>query len=314
MKKFLKNIFLFACFSVLFYIVIMPIWSSLLPFYMSKNVRSCMGCYGHTYTRMKEAKGFRDIDVLIVGSSHAYRGIDTRVLNNNGIKAFNLGSSAQTPINTKMLLHQYLENINPKLVVYEVYVGTLGIDGLESTLDLLSNNKIDYNAIKMASELNNLVAYNTLLFSGFRQVWGLNDNFYEPIIQGKDTYILNSGYVQTKYRKYNVKEEKKSEWVLKDNQLKSLKENIDFIKSKGIDIYIMQTPITNQLYNSKTNNADVDSLLKSLGDYKNYQHALSLSESVDFYDNNHLNHEAVLKVTEILTIDIKNKLNGISKK
>ena len=88
-------------------------------------------------------------DVLIVGSSHAYRGIDPRILERDGITAFNLGSSAQTPINTKVLLHQYLEQINPKLVVYEAYAGTLAIDGVESSLDILSNNKIDINNLRL---------------------------------------------------------------------------------------------------------------------------------------------------------------------
>ena len=65
-----------------------------------------MGCYGHTFTRMQDAQKTKNVDVLIVGSSHAYRGIDPRILQKDGISAFNLGSSAQTPINTKVLLHQ----------------------------------------------------------------------------------------------------------------------------------------------------------------------------------------------------------------
>ena len=80
MKKFLINIGLFGLFAVVFYLVIMPLWSSFLPSYMSKNVRSCMGCYGHTFTRMQDAQKTKNVDVLIVGSSHAYRGVDPRIL------------------------------------------------------------------------------------------------------------------------------------------------------------------------------------------------------------------------------------------
>lgn len=288
----------------------MPLWSSALPFYMSKNVRSCMGCYGHTFTRMKEVNEAQNVDVLLVGSSHAYRGIDPRILNKKGIKAFNLGSSAQTPINTKMLLSQYLDKAKPKLVVYEVYAGTLGINGLESTLDLLSNNKIDYHSFQMAYQQNKLVSYNTLLFSYFRQLWGLNEKFTERQKQSRDLYISGTGYVQTTFRKYKVKEEKPSTWSINDNQLVALTENIEMIKSKGIDVYIIQTPITNTLYHSKTNNQQIDSLMSTFGKYKNYQNEIEFNDSLDFYDNNHMNHRLVTRFSELLANDI----NTIRKK
>ena len=314
MKKFLVNIVLFGLFSFLFYVVIMPLWSSSLPFFMSKNVRSCMGCYGHTFTRMKEAKEMKNIDVLIVGSSHAYRGIDPRILKKQGINAFNLGSSAQTPINTKMLLHQYLDSIKPKIVVYEVYAGTLVIDGLESSLDLLSNNRIDKNSFTMASKQNKLVTYNTFLFSSFRQIFGLNKTFSESLIQGDDTYIKGTGYVQTRPRIYKIKEESQKEWLINDNQLKALKENVNYINSKGIKLMLIQTPITNSLYNSKNNNKQIDSIMNSLGNYKSYQKSLIINDSLDFYDNNHMNHNLVERFSKNLSIDIKNILNGNSKK
>lgn len=304
MKKFIINIGLFSVFSILFYVIVMPLWSSFLPFYMSKNVRSCMGCYGHTFTRMQDAKKTTDVDVLIVGSSHAYRGIDPRVLKEYGITAFNLGSSAQTPINTKILLHQYLDQIKPKMVIYEAYAGTLGIDGVESSLDLLSNNQIDYNSIKMTNEVHNLLAYNTLIFSGFRQTFGLNKNFKEAIIQGDDTYISPTGYVETKFRKNILKDESVNNWKLYETQKRDFIDNINYIKSKDIDVYIIQAPITQKLYNSKLNHKEVDTFLGNLSDYKNYQGKLILNDTIDFYDSNHMNHNAVKIFSELLARDV----------
>jgi len=216
----------------------MPIWSSVMPPFMAKNVRNCMGCYGHTFTRMKDAAKTKDIDVLIVGSSHAYRGIDPRIFEKEGITAFNLGSSSQTPINTKALLHQYLDKIEPKMVLYEAYAGTLTIDGVESSLDLLSNNKIDINAINMADEIHNLLAYNTLLFSSFRQTFGLNKNFKEAPKQAGDHYISPTGFVETEYRKNIFNKEDKTHWDLRENQKEELTNNINYIKSKGIEVYM----------------------------------------------------------------------------
>ena len=95
--------------------------------------------------------------------------------------------------------------------MYEAYAGTMNIDGVESSLDILSNNKIDINSIKMANEIHNLLAYNTLIFSGFRQTFGLNKTFSEVVHQGEDTYISPTGYVETKFRKNIFNDEKISE-------------------------------------------------------------------------------------------------------
>ena len=121
MYSLLKRVIFFLIFSVIFYLFFMPLWASILPFYMAKNVRSCIGCYGHSLTRMREVKELSDIDVLIIGSSHAYRGIDPRIFKEKGLNTFNLGSSLQTPINTKILLKKYLDKLKPKLVIYVVY-------------------------------------------------------------------------------------------------------------------------------------------------------------------------------------------------
>lgn len=287
----------------------MPLWSSIMPPFMAKNVRNCMGCYGHTFTRMKDAAKTKNIDVLIVGSSHAYRGIDPRIFEKEGITAFNLGSSSQTPINTKALLHQYLDKIKPKMVLYEAYAGTLTIDGVESSLDLLSNNKIDINSINMADEIHNILAYNTLIFSSFRQTFGLNKNFNEALIQGGDHYISPTGFVETEYRKNIFNKEDKTSWQLRENQKEELINNINYIKSKGIKVYIIQTPITKKLYNAINNNAEVDSFLSSLGTYKSYQNALPLKDSTDFYDSNHLNQKAIERFNPLLVNDVKTLLN-----
>ncbi len=278
----IKRFIFFVFFAFCFYLLVMPLWASFLPFYMSKNLRSCIGCYGHTLTRMQEVKKVTDPDVLIIGSSHAYRGIDPRIFKADSINAFNLGSSAQSPINTKMLLKQYIDNVKPKLIIYEIYVGTLGIDGLTSSLDLLSNNKIDFNAIKMAKETNNFVAYNTLIFSFFRQLYGLDSYNKEEKNQGDDTYISETGFVATKYRENKLEKYSVQKWEINPTQFKALVENINYIKQKNIPYYLVQAPITQGLYQSKLNNNETDSLLSTLGPYKNYQNKLDLNDSTDF--------------------------------
>ena len=293
MRRFLINSVLFSLFATIFYILVLPVWSYIMPPFMAKNVRSCVGCYGHLFSRVKDAEKIKNPDILFIGSSHSYRGFDTRVFQKHGIKAFNLGSSSQTPINSKVLLKQYLDKINPKMVVIEAYAGTISADGVESSLDLLSNNKIDINAFNMALEVNKFQTYNTLLYGYFRQILGLNKNFEEA-----STYIKGGGYVESKFKKNPLKEEPVEKWNINPKQIAALKENIDYLKSKNISYIIVQAPITEKLYKSKTNNKEVDSLLSTFGNYKNFQGEIKLNDTLDFYDSNHLNQEAVVRFNE----------------
>lgn len=295
MKKFITKIGLFSIFALLFYVIIMPLWAYIMPSFMAKNVRSCVGCYGHLYSRVRDAENIKNPDILFIGSSHSYRGFDTRIFAKNGIKAFNLGSSSQTPINSQVLLKQYLDKINPKMVVFEVYVGTLTSDGIESALDLLSNNKIDRNAAKMAWDINKLQTYNTLLYGYFRQIFNLNKNFKEPQYQDGNTYVKGGGFVESDFRKNPLLDEKIADWELNPAQIKALKENIELVKSRHIPYLLVQAPISGKLYNARTNNAEVDQMLSKLGPYKNFQGDIKLNDTVDFYDSNHLNQQAVVK-------------------
>lgn len=295
MKNFILNIAKFLGFAIPFYIIGLCLWSWLTPPFLSKNVRSNIAAYGHFFSRSRDADKTHNVDLLFLGSSHAYRGFDTRVFSKAGYTSFNLGSSSQTPINTQVLLKQYLLKIKPKLVVYEVCAGTLSIDGVESSLDILSNGNIDKNALEMAFKLNNLLTYNTLIYGYFRQVFNLNKSLKEPVFLNGDHYIKGGGFVETKYRPYTPEFLEKNKWILNENQIKALKENLEILKNHNIPYILVQSPVTKTLYNSKSNNEDIDKLLKSLGPYKNFQYELNLDDRKDFYDNNHMNQEAVIK-------------------
>jgi len=297
MRKFVVNFLVFFVFSTVFYVVVLSIWSWVMPSFMAKNVRNCVGCYGHLNTRIKEIPKYKNIDVLILGSSHAYRGFDTRVFKKHGLKAFNLGSSSQTPIQTNVLLNQYLDELTPKLVVLEVYAGTLEIDGVESSLDLAANNKMDWNYLRTLPDLKSIHSVNSAIYGSFRELFKLNDSFVEDSIQGDDKYV-KGGYVETKFRKNPLKPERAKPWKIIPTQINYLKRNVKLLKSKEIPFVLVQTPISKKLYNSKTNNQEIDEMLSKLGKYKNFQGELKLNDTIDFYDSNHMNQSAVQRFDE----------------
>ena len=74
-----------------------------------------------------------------------------------------------------------------------------------------------------------------------------------------------------------------------------LKQNIDILKKNKIPFILIQTPISHKMYNAKTNNKETELLLSKLGKFKNFQREIELNDTIDFYDSNHLNQEAVVK-------------------
>ena len=156
MRKFIKKISLFILFSSLFYLIVLFVWASYLPDAFKPNINYRIGSYGHSFSRLKEVEQAKDVDIVFVGSSHAYRGFDPRIFKKEGFSCFNLGSGSQTPFQTKLLLDRYLDQLNPHVLVYEVYPATFTLDGVESAVDLLSNGKIDEYSIEMAWDINHL--------------------------------------------------------------------------------------------------------------------------------------------------------------
>jgi hypothetical protein len=259
--------------------------------------------YGHTYSRLEEVKKIRDVDVLFLGSSRAYRSFDPRIFEKNGLKTFNLGTSSQTPLQTNVLLNRYLENLNPKLVIYVVYIETFVIDGVESSIDIISNDKNDLYSLKMALTNNNIKVYNTLIYSIIDCAL-TNKKIKEPKTKGKDTYI-SGGYIESELAYYQCEVYPKSKWIINPTQLNEFEKAIQLFKEKHINYLIVNVPVTSSLYNSY-NNAEFDSIMSNYGRYYNFNGMVALDDSLHFFDASHLNQKGVeifnRKMLEIITL------------
>ncbi|MBP8824421.1 MAG: hypothetical protein KBH07_12335 [Flavobacteriales bacterium] len=117
---------------------------------------------GDTWLRFREFDPRQRYDAVIIGSSHAYRGYDPYVFAQRGHKVFNLGSSAQTPLNTYWLVQEFLDSTNTPLLIFDVYMGSFRNRGLESTADLCQNQPSDAAAAGMAFDLRDLRGLNLL--------------------------------------------------------------------------------------------------------------------------------------------------------
>jgi hypothetical protein len=317
MKKFLKNIFKFIAISIPIYLFLLILVGEFAPSFLIKNLVYKKGGTGFMDKRLEEANKKKDIDILFIGSSHAYRGFDPRIFAKQGYSSFNLGSSAQTPIETKFLLDKYITGLNPKYVIVDVYPSILSNDGTESALDLISNSKIDSEIINFALGFKNIKVYNTLIFAYYKQLLGNSKKNSYKNIPKTDRYITG-GFVES-FKKYSSNS--KSNKIVNEiqpspEQLQKLDEIIKIFNSRKIKFLLVQTPISQLKYNSFKNNSSIDSILHKKGHYINFNEILKLNDSL-FIDDHHLNQYGVAVYNEELiklAMDMLTSPSQIAKK
>ena len=306
MRKFIINSVVFLFFSVSFYCIALFLWGSIAPASLKPNLNYRMGSYGHMFSRLSEAKNISDVDALFLGSSHAYRGFDTRQFSKHNLKTFNLGSSAQTPKQTNVLINRYLEKLNPKLVIYEVYPETFMLDGIESSLDIIANDENDIHSFKMALNHNHIKVYNTFFYGTMRNLFNLNQSFIEPANKEDDTYI-SGGFVEKKINYFKPIAFKNKKITFNEDQLEEFSKIVLKLKNENYKVVLVYAPITPSNYSSYTNTSYFDSIMRTYSEYYNFNKLIRLEDSLHFYDKDHMNKNGVNlfneKLIEVLAKD-----------
>ena len=303
MKKFIAKILLFIPLLFISYFLLLIVWNRFAPSFMKTNLRYGIGGYANMYSRISEVKEVKDVDILFLGASHAYRGFDPRIFKEYGYKTFNLGSPNQTPIQTKILVERYINRLNPKLIVYEVHPRAFLFDGVESSLDILANDKIDLKSFKMAITLNSIKTYNTLLYGYYRQVFNKNKNFKEDPVKGDDIYI-SGGFVEKKLS-FNKPERldayKMSKWNPKTHQINSFESILKIIKEKRIKLILVQAPVTSNDFDQYKNIEAIDAYFSGkTPNYYDFNKLIKMNDSLHFFDSHHLNQHGVRIFNEAL--------------
>lgn len=278
-------------------------WGDYAPDILKKNLNYPLGSSGHMYSRIQNIKELKDVDILFLGSSHAYRGFDPRIFKRYGLNTFNLGSSAQSHLQTEILLKRHLDEIHPKLIIYEVYPGTFSSDGVESSLDIIANDKNDFESIRMAFTQNHIKVYNALIYGFYRDLFKKNVGYKEESIQGDDTYI-QGGFVEKKLQYFEPMAFDENGWNLTSRQYIFFERVLLLIKERNIPVILVQAPITSSMRRAFLNNDEFDKKMESYGVYYNFNNLINLDDKLHFYNAHHLNQNGVeifnTKLIEIL--------------
>lgn len=304
MKQFILRFVGFIGFAFIAYVALLAFWGNGLQGKYHKNLRYKQGLTGFMNTRLKEADTTKNIDVLFLGSSHTYRGFDGRIFKDAGLRTFNLGSSNQTPLQTELLLQQYLGRFEPKLVIYEVFPDNFEMDGVESAVDVISNTQHYVYAAWYALAVNHVMVYNTCVYGALRKLFYNDLQFKEDSCVGLDTYV-SGGFVERKIegpRQMETPPTQTLNWKMRAKQLDAFDRSLNYLKERGVQVLLVQAPVAKDFYGIYANYPYTDSLFATKGNYLNFNYidSLNYSDAEDFYDAHHLSATGVKKFNKSL--------------
>lgn len=301
MAAFLRRFALFTLLAVLAYPLFIFLFGLVLPTSLSGNVRYPLGAYGHMNARMKEAQGHAPVDVLFIGSSHAYRGFDPRIWQAHGFRSFNLGSSAQTPIQSELLLKEYLPTFRPRLVVMEVHPGPFREEGVESAVDLIANKPVDAGTARMAFDMGDILVCNTLLYGTMRQKLGMDDDFRESPTKDHDEYV-SGGFVQRIEGGFVPKGRLLREGTEpRPQQWEAFQRIVAYLRAQRCPLVLVEAPMTRWMYEGLYADHHVFSdSMSSAGSYIDMNGKVELTDTVHFFTKGHLDQAGVELFNEAL--------------
>ena len=308
MKRFVLKIVLFVA---LFAIIYLPAVRLLGGTPLGGNISWVPNNYGHLHSRIGDIRNYHDVDVLFLGSSHCYRTFDTRIYDAAGIRAFNLGSSNQTPVQTLALLQRYLDSLNPGRVVFEVHPAIMKNDGVESAVDLLSNCPVDCNISRMALRLHNPRTLNSWFYAMMRRkpipeedsVITVGTTFNGESVMTDFAYV-SGGFVELPCWCYRPKPVSTKNIEINPVQTEALQRCLALLQQRNIPYVLLEVPASKCLYSAYANHREFEDVMSSLGPYVNLNDLTSLTsllvDSHHYFDEDHLNQAGVEIVNEYL--------------
>lgn len=292
MNRFIIEITKYSCVGLLLYIAGVIVCGEFIYGSAYNNLVYADGTNDFVHYKLEELESRKEYDLLFIGSSHCYRTFDNRIFSKKGYSSFNLGSSSQTHIQSNWLLQDYVDQINPKLVVYEVYPMMFSVDGVESTLDLLNNEYNDDRILSFLWNNGNIEILNSLIFRWYRiNVWG-EYRTYRKVANGNE--YINGGYVERIVTEAQPSKSLDTMFIeVRENQLQAFRDNVELLNNKEIPFILVEAPTT-RMFNTHIVGADnVREKIKEYGEYIDFNSLRFLNDEVDFADYDHLNQKGV---------------------
>ncbi len=268
--------------------------------------RSTSSWGGQSMVAFREARSVSNVDILFLGSSHTYRAFDPRFFEELGLSSMNLGSTAQSPLNTYYMVTPLLDQLAPKVAVIDVYWLVLETTGVEGALDLAQNLPVSWAALRMALATRDPRALNQLVA---RFLEGREALERRPVtLRPGDTYV-GRGYVEKAAEYKDFREFRPRRVVISDRQLGYLRRLIEELRERGSEVILVVAPVPQEELQTTSNYEEIDSRMESWASelgvpYIDFSRSLELDLQDHFFDNHHLSQEGVVRFLPVFYAEL----------
>jgi len=253
------------------------------------------------------------VDLLVLGSSHAFEDINTAYLYDNyGISSFILAGSIQPMWNTYYYLEEALDYQTPQMIVLEAYTTTLAYDYSDNSR-IIKNNYGIRNPYRKYQSLRESVSQDEFddYYLEYRQ-W--HSRYTEMAANNYDCYYKKPLYqyfmgfgVNFKTTEYERNDAKKSDESLnmKNKSEKYYRRIIELCQEKNIPLVIVVSPYIvtereQKIYNYAESIAKEYDVPFVNYNSDEYYDKLGIDFQTDFADQGHLNYIGNVKYTSAI--------------
>jgi len=256
---------------------------------------------GNSYDRYREFSTDEHYDIILMGSSHAYRGFDPRIFEEHGLNMFNIGSSAQAIDDTEILLKELVNPDKVDLVVVEISPMSFTADPAESSAYLITNVPQENVAIEVAKNRWGMKSFNLytqrlMRKSAAEPLYESNDYVGKGYCEKFDSLETLPDFVQ--FKRYKPK----------DHFVDAFKGMISYAQEKKIELIFVTQPLPKEMDQSifpLFYEVVQESIQSTNIRYMDYAFKLPLSSLNHFYDHSHLNQSGVDIFNEQFIADLK---------
>lgn len=235
-------------------------------------------------------------DVVVLGASRAERSYDPAIFDQNNLRIFNFGTSAQSIQNTSILVPYLLSGSSSiKEIWIDLYPASFKDDALESTSDLIQNIGFVEAPFELAWESKDFRSINLLLkrycSSNTSKVVVISDYKGRGYVgvnkKMSDQLISTLG----EFKPYIH-----SDFEVGPRSLEALEEIFNLCSSKGVNCQLIISPVSvfgSEIELNRMKEAIAPILSKYGATCLDLSHMDSIQTALHFYDEKHLNAEGV---------------------
>ena len=309
MKKLIKILFIHLMAVSIIYIAFTAVVGITGVDKYVRNIVNLEGAYGYLQPRLKNAKNTKS-DIIVLGSSHAYEGIDPKLFEDTKYSVYNLGSSGQNPLVSYHILKEYAPFLEPKYLILEVYWSTYCSEGVtEACVDIISNDQLNSNYFSMALSSLKPKVINTFFSQWFRQIANIPERPQQDIFNqiNHERGFTELEGVADKASLMNLGTARPK---VNANKLRYIEKMVEYCKMNGIKPILIRTPVTKAYFNTLITYDEVTKPILTICnkynvDFIDYNRDSTLElTNENFADKNHLNISGVKIFNNQLSNDL----------